>query len=31
MVFGTKKTVQFANRMDSIKSIFKTAHENANL
>lgn len=29
MAFGTKKTVQFASRMGSIKSMFKTAHENA--
>lgn len=29
MAFGTKKTVQFASRMGSIKSMFKAAHENA--
>lgn len=29
MVFGTNKTVQFASRMGSIKSMFKTAHDNA--
>lgn len=29
MAFGTNKTVQFASRMSSIKSMFKTAHDNA--
>nr|DAO50664.1 MAG TPA: hypothetical protein [Caudoviricetes sp.] len=34
MAFGTKKTVKsetpsFASRMSSIKSMFKTAHDNA--
>lgn len=29
MAFGTKKTVQFASRMGSIKSMFKAAHEDA--
>lgn len=29
MAFGTKKTVQFASRMSSIKNMFKVAHEDA--
>lgn len=29
MIFETKKPVQFASRMDSIKSMFKAAYENA--
>lgn len=29
MAFGTNKTVQFASRIGSIKSMFKTAHDDA--
>ena len=29
MAFGTNKIVQFASRMGSIKSMFKTAYDNA--